>query len=211
MEENDDLDISWITEQEKFQNIQNNYQREPMEFVPLYFIYINKNQYIDKILTEKFPLDNDLSIKREHLLKIIQEKKINTSFSKYKLIDILTYFVDLEPEKIQSFSNVENIEQTYSQFFKVLNIPDEINIPQSIFIFHNINSIYFIFQEVDVVAKHSNTIKSILKTQNREPLAPGSLKSTKKVRIVTTEDKKLDNKRQKLQRRKTRKLLPKTI
>jgi ABC-type lipoprotein export system ATPase subunit len=194
MTENDDLaeedlDISWIAEQERFQNIQNNYQREPMDSMDLYFMYINKNQYIDKILTEKFVFDtSNTSIKSDQLLKIIQDKKIQTPFSKYKLIDILTFLVDLEPENIQSYSNIENTDSTYSHFFKVLNIPNEIHIPQSIFIFHNINSIYFIFQEYELVKKHNITaVKSILKPKEREP---GSLKTAKKVRITSPIDKK---------------------
>jgi ABC-type lipoprotein export system ATPase subunit len=214
MTENDDLaeedlDISWIAQQERFQNIQNNYRREPMESIDLYFIYLNKNEYIDKILNEKFVFDSSItSIKSDQLLKIIQDKKIQTPFSKYKLIDILTFFVDLEPENIQSYSNIENTESTYSHFFKVLNIPNEIQIPQSIFIFHNINSIYFIFQEYELVKKHNITavVKSILKPKDRDP---GSLKTAKKVRINSPLDKK-ESKR--LHHNNTkRKLIHKTI
>ena len=188
--EDEDLDTSWITEQERFQNIQNNYHREPMDFIDTHFIYINKNQYIDKILTDKITLDKDGVLKNEILLKVIQDKKVNTPNSKYKLIDILTFFVDLEPENIQSYSNIENPENIYSQFFKVLNIPDKISIPPSIFIFHNINSIYFIYQETEVIHKRNLTFKSILKRENREPITDSN-KNTKKVRIVCPNDAKI--------------------
>jgi hypothetical protein len=144
---------------------------------------------IDKILNETIMLDADMIIKKETLLKIIQDKKINTPFSKYKLADILTFFVDLEPENIQSYSNTDNIENSYSNFFKILNIPDEIYIPQSIFIFHNVNTIYFIYQEFEVANKKNTTFKSILKPINREPLTSYQ-KSTKKVKIFTSADKK---------------------
>lgn len=204
--EDEDLDTSWIDEQERFQNIQNNYHRESMDSIDICFIYINKNQYIDKILTENIILDADITINQETLLKIIQDKKINTPVSKYKLADILTFFVDLEPENIQSFSNIENHENNYSQFFKVLNIPNEIHIPQSIFIFHNINSIYFIYQEIEVVNKRNITFKSILKPTNREPVE-GSHKNTKKVKIITPTDKKF----QKRLNKHTRKHIHKTI
>jgi hypothetical protein len=204
--EEEDLDTSWIAEQERFQNIQNNYRREPMESIELHFIYINKNQYIDKIINEQFIIDpSNLCIKREQLLKIIQDKKLYTPFSKYRLIDILTFFVDLEPENIQSYSNVENIDDTYSQFLKVLNIPDEINIPQSIFIFHSINSIYFIFQEVEIIKRQNTTFKSILKKDSEINVTPLSQKSTKKVRIETPDDKK----QQRRLHKHTRKLIPK--
>ena len=56
-----------------------------------------------------------------------------------------------------------------------------IQIPESIFIFHNINSIYFLFQEKET-DNHNHTYKSILKTDNREnPIRDNN--TTKKVRI----------------------------
>ena len=76
--DNDDLDMSWLNEHERIQNIQSNYYREPMETVNTYFIYINQNQYIDKILCEKYDLEvvsNGSLLTKESLLKIIQNKK----------------------------------------------------------------------------------------------------------------------------------------
>jgi hypothetical protein len=45
-----DLDISWIKEQEKLQQINENYFKEPMETIDMFFIYINTNDYIEKIV-----------------------------------------------------------------------------------------------------------------------------------------------------------------
>ena len=186
-----DLDVSWIQEQERLQTIQKNYCREPMTSIDAFYIYINHNLYIDKILCEKQVLELhtnnvDSILTKEVLLKNIQSKKLCTSHSKYKLIDILTYHVNLEPEHIQSYSNTENIADKSAGFFKIIPIMDDIIINPSIFIFHGVNAIYFMFQEVKN-DKYRHTLKSILKPikMDEPESAQGSQKSTKKVRIST--------------------------
>jgi hypothetical protein len=188
-ESNDDLDMSWINEEERIQNMESNYYREPMEIINAYFVYINQNQYIDKILCEKYDLeikpDNSGSLlNKETLLQIIQTKKIKKLHSKYKLIDILQYHVDLEPEHIQSYSkNGElDVDIKNSKFFKPIAIFDEVLFSPSIFIFHSVNGLYFFFQEVEVEKIKQiprKSLKSILKPENREP------NKTKRVKIST--------------------------
>jgi len=191
--DNDDLDMSWINEHERIQNIQKNYYREPMEYVNTYFIYINQNQYIDKILCEKYDLEvvsNGSLLTKETLLKIIQNKKIKTLNTRYKLIDILQYHVELEPEHIQSYSKNGEPDPSSQKILKNISVFDEIVFSPSIFIFHGINCLYFIFQEIETInTKNRKSLKSILKNdsnsnsdsknQDREP----SKKGTKKVKI----------------------------
>lgn len=184
MSDTDDLDMSWIEEEERLQNIQTNYSREPMESIRVYFIYINKNQYIDKILCENQELEirsdgSGSQINKETVLKMIQTKKISTPFSKYKLNDILLYNIDLEPEHVQDYSKSDGDKG--AGVLKKIPIFDEIIIVPSIFIFHGINSLYFIFQEVEIEKVHHSrrSLKSILKLDT----APKGLPSTKKVRI----------------------------
>jgi hypothetical protein len=191
--EDDDLDMSWLNEQERIQNIQSNYYREPMEIINMYFIYINQNQYIEKILCEKYDLEivsNGSLLNKETLLKIIQNKKIKTLNTRYKLIDILQYHVELEPEHIQSYCKNGEHYPSSQKIFKNISVFDEVFFSPSIFIFHGINCLYFIFQEVETInTKNRKSMKSILKSysivdsknQDREPCNKG----TKKVKIST--------------------------
>lgn len=206
---NDDesiIDTSWIQEYDNLNKISTHQERTFMDSINAYFVYINKNLYIDKILFEKVPLDrnNDSKfsyISKELLLKIIQNKKIKTPMSKYRLIDILSYVVNLEPEIIQDFSN-QNIENEIfedlgnnseiNKFLKVLSVIDDVQLDKSIFIFHNINCLYFIFQEIEnpdyKSSQHKHTIRSILKKNKENSLKSegnGGSNNTKKVRIVT--------------------------
>ena len=159
MEGNSGLDISWITEQQRIQNIQSNYSKEPTNDIHIYSLYINQNSSIDKITCKKQPVI-DGRIERDIVLGIIQNNKTSAS-KKYKLIDICLYHVDLEPEHIQSYAKTQDISSSSSGFFQVLPIADEIPIHDSIFIFHSLNSLFFFYKEAPV--SHNHTVKSILK------------------------------------------------
>lgn len=177
----EDLDTSWINEAEKIEKMNQNYSKEPMEFIDIFFLYINSNSYIDKIICEKHPLlveNNKTSgLKKEYIIQLIQSKKVKTSHSKYKLLDVLVYNINLEPEHIQNYSNNENFVENSKGFLTVLPIIDDIKIPSSIFIFHGINSLFFLFQEKEFDI--SLIPKSILKTHHSS-----NHKTTKKVKLL---------------------------
>lgn len=177
------LDVSWIAEQQRIQNIETNYCREPVTDIQIYSLYINKNSYIEKITRKKHDIvDNVLT--RDAVLGIIQNNKRMNS-KKYKLMDVLVYHVDLEPQHIQTYSQTNDIPASSKSFFKVLPIVDEIHIPHSIFIFHSLSSVFFMYKEVDT-GSHNHTIKSILKPSSSSassvPVDPKP-SHTKKVRI----------------------------
>jgi hypothetical protein len=210
-DEDGGLDTSWMHRETQIQNIQNNYSREPMEAIHGIFIYINQNNYIEKIMREMITLSEGepgtgSHITTDMLLKIIQTKKLRTPVSKYKFTSLFTHVIDIEPDKIQSFSKTNERDIASVSFFKEAPITGNVCIPASIFIFHSINTVYFFFQEV-LVAKHNHTIKSILKpsikVDNGEPVVKVACNVTKKVRIFDKQDEKLAFKKQ-AQKRGTR-------
>jgi len=174
------IDTSWLNNYNRLYNLSEIPEKEIMEYIGLYFIYINKNSYIEKILYEKQNLektDEYSFLTKESILKIIQSKKITTPTSKYKLIDILSFIVDINHEE---FDNINNTS------LKVIPIFNDIHINKSIFIFHNINNLYFIFQENEIQNQYRTTLKSILKdTTFKKKDKIEYLNLTKKVKIST--------------------------
>ena len=183
-----ELDTDWIQEQEKMHKINQNYCEEPMETIDIFFMYINIHSYIEKIVCEKHSLDSlsdkTCVLKKENMIRLIQSKKISTIHSKYKLMDILVYNIDLEPHHIQNYSKSENILDNSRGFFKVLPIIDDIKISPSIFIFHSINSIFVLFKEHEKYGVDGLNPKSILKSNENN-----NHKVTKKVRLCLNKTK----------------------
>jgi len=169
-----DLDTSWIEKEEKLFSVESNYIQSPMNSINCYFIYIGSDLSIQKIIKEEEVLTllnmNDYGISNERILQIIQSKRFLNNGIKYKMISLLKYHVDLSPDKIRDYC----YNDIPSDFFKEISFLNNIVIESSIFIFHSINSLYFLFKQDDSFIK---PMRSILKTES-------SLKSTKKVRIM---------------------------
>jgi len=203
----EDLDLSWLQEHKKMVEMDKNYCREPMESVACYFFYINANSYIDKIVRETVDLSSDdgnlRTIISDVVLGMIQSKK-RIGPVKYRLLDVLVHNVDLLPEHIQEYvgnglgqGSGPSLDQGLGQgFLKVLPIVGEVSFDPSIFIFHGVNAVYFMFQEIDTSDSVDPAVVappvSILKTAknrpaNNHPAVMGSDHgSTKKVRISTS-------------------------
>jgi hypothetical protein len=143
-----------------------------MESISIYSIYVNIDKNIEKISSDRLDMYDDV-IPKGKILKIIQSSK-SIHGAKYKLFDIILYNIDLEPQHIQDF--VQN-DVDKNRFFKKFSMVDDIRINPSIFIFHSLNAIYFIFQEIELVL--NPIIKPILKIGS----VVDAKKHTKKVRI----------------------------
>lgn len=156
-----DEDELWLQEQEKILNIKTNYKREPLEYINLHFCYVDADNSIVNLKTEKYTF-SDLSgtqmITEKELFNIIEKKKHESNIH-YLFSELSLFIIDLEPE------NIQTIEPTKNQFLKTLPFISDIAIPPSIFIFHPLNSLFFLFKRR----------KSILKT------GAGGTKTNKKV------------------------------
>ena len=179
-----DLDMSWIHETKKLQEINHNYCKEPISEIEIFFIYINPNDYIDKISSEILDLtitNNESILQNERFIQVIDKHKfINTT--KYKVLDVLLYNVDLSPENIQFYSQNENLVESSSKFLQPLSILNDIVIPPSIFIFHKINSIFVILKELQPVNVAPKPILKPAMVITSEP-SNKPKKHTKRVKI----------------------------
>jgi len=179
-----DLDMSWIHETKKLQEINHNYFKEPISEIEIFFIYINPNDYIDKISSEIYDLtitNNESILQNDFMIQLIDKHKfINTT--KYKVLDVLLYNVDLTPENIQFYSHNENLIECSSKFLQPLSILHDFVIPPSIFIFHKINSIFVILKEVQRAVAETKPILKSAPAIYSEPYNKPK-KHTKKVKI----------------------------
>ena len=150
--------MSWIEDEEKLLQIQENYRREPVESIKCLFLFMNQNKYIEQIIDEMVVLQ-DGKISKERVLKLVQEKRCQKPNSRYTFSDAWMFLVDLEPDHIQAYSQME----VSARFIKPLPLLDDILVAPSIFIFHDLNAIYFLFEEV--VTETRVPVKSAMKNQ----------------------------------------------
>jgi hypothetical protein len=208
----DDIDLSWMEKHNRLANIQQNYFREPMTQIRLHFIYLNKHLHIDKVVSKNHNIehldDQTTIIYKEQILHAIQNNKCLNNV-KYKLLEMILYNITIDPENIQHLSSMSKdyAADMGKQFLTTIPMVDDIKIPHSIFIFHEINSLYVVFQEVEDPVR---VVKPILKIEGRSrpdssaiptvPTPSSSKGRTKKVSILHTNN-----------RHKTKKIVCKTF
>jgi hypothetical protein len=140
--------MSWIKEEANLLKINPTYIREPMEKIRCFFLFVNKNDYIEHITSDYIDIVDGI-ITKEHMLKVIQDKRYSRPNAKFVYKDAQMFVVDLEPEQIQDYSNNENFAVLSCGFLKPLPLLDDVIVSPSIFIFHDTNAIYFSFHEVE--------------------------------------------------------------
>lgn len=164
-----DLDLKWIENEEKIVSIENGIFREQMENIKIKYVYINCNNSIDAVDNEVFTLDSEKEgnkiIPNDILLKMV-EKRRTIGNTKYKFINMLIFNVTLDTDEIQKYN--ANSDAFNKLFLKEIPIVKDVIIEPSIFVFHEINTIYILFKEIDrpktLKAAITNKIKPILKT-----------------------------------------------
>lgn len=179
-------DEKWLHEQQMLHNIQSNYCREFMNSIQLQFVFLNGDKHITHITSITEPLhvcdvSNQSVLSEERILGLLSNIKKQHYGKKFALHHMSSFLVDLEPEHIQQFSTSTCSEE--SPFLHHYSIVQPIYVPPSIFIFHNINTIYFFLHEIP--SSHQHTLKSILKkkTKGNSGNSSRDLKKTKRVRI----------------------------
>jgi hypothetical protein len=171
-----DLDISWIKENEILNNIQEIRTKENMEFIKILYVYINSQSEIIDIVTTKYTFEKGAStiIPKHEFLDLVNQHK-NHKNIKYNLFDTLLYNATIDPFHIDDYSNRH--ENSVDEFFKPISCENDIIIHPSVFIFHEINSLFVFLKEIPFIPK------SILKNTTKSFKINNSIALTKKVKI----------------------------
>ena len=145
------MEIDWIRDTERLMSITKSCLREDLPYLPLVFVYIDKNKIVSSISKDTIESpEKVLSAERIHSISRQHQKDL------YLFKETFLFHIAIEPELVPVFH--EHNWKTYSR----AHSPDEdIILPPSIFIFHPYNTLYFIFQEKadDVNAKKTKRVR----------------------------------------------------
>lgn len=184
----EELDTSWANEEREEDMI----DKEPMMDILCWLLYIDSEGNLRHVLKEKQILDemdaapnttNLRKMSRSRLLQFIHTKKVHAGV-KYRMMDILLYHIDLEPNQL--LNKRDDGSSSYQMTtLKDVTLQDEIKIPPALCIFHDINCLYFLFKELpkydDDDDEERLVPKPSLKIMSDCPLPKGKRKKTKKV------------------------------
>jgi hypothetical protein len=149
MEETNDLDATWINDFEENDKHFEIFYSEDIEYVKMHFIYLDKENNIEKVKEDKLFLKTPNFISRDEILGILKTHSFVDSV-KYSIMSILKYNIDLEPLDVKYFlkANLDKLDGQYSFLTPIKNI-DEITFKKTIAMFHDLNNLYFLFYQKD--------------------------------------------------------------
>jgi len=175
--EDEHLDTHWLA---TFKAEECNYAAfypEPIKSITLYLLYIDRAKEITAIDTHECVLDETSTLKHHALITLIKQYQSRASIS-YKLNSLLRYNVDLEPEEIADF-----VSETVStnRFLTSEKYLTDIHFKASIPMFQELNSLYFIYNEVpnNTIQTSTHTKRINLSTKHRKTMRNNKNKNLK--------------------------------
>jgi hypothetical protein len=169
----DELNDDWIQKFVETDDLYKDFYKDDIFFTNLYFIYIDKNNEIEKIKNETFILNTPNYISREEIIKILKKNSYsNNEAKKYSLLSILKYNFFLNPEEIISFLKCDNQDLEYynKKFFLPVKNIDNIYFEKSITMFEDLNDLFFLFHEKNLPedVSHNITKKIHMKQKQKQ-------------------------------------------
>jgi tRNA G10 N-methylase Trm11 len=172
----EELDDSWILE---FENIEDEYKyfyKENIQTIKVRYMYINKENYLEKIKEENIILNTPNILSREEIVTLVKNNnKINNT--QYTLLSLLKYNIDLEPINLKTFLKTTN-KPNYLTSIKTI---DTIYFSPSIYMFQDLNDVFIIFYEPKENTTNKNSTN--LNNLNNSTNSPCNKSITKKIFI----------------------------
>jgi hypothetical protein len=160
-----ELNDEWINNFEKTDKLYQDFYKDDLYYVNLKFVYVNRENEIEKINQESFLMSMPNYISREEIIQILKDSSIDNN-KRYSLLSILKYNITLDADEIKNFLLYSNEERNYLNI--VRNI-DTISFEKSISMFHDLNDLIIVFYEKSKEIKNidpNNVTKKIYLRSN---------------------------------------------
>ena len=142
----EEFDTSWIDDFKKDNEKYSDFYTEEVTTITLFFIYINNKNDVENLSRDLMILDRKNTVIRDQLIQIIKQNQIHNN-NKYKLTSLLKYNIDIEPEEIYNFINNKDDSSFSKRFFIQEKYLNDIIYKNTINIFQDLNSLFFIYKE----------------------------------------------------------------
>jgi hypothetical protein len=162
--DNIDFDSEWIKDYEEKENEYKKFYKEEVNIIDTIFLYINDDNEIYNVKNLKEYIANS-QINYERIIEIIKNYQNNIDI-KHKLMGLLNYKIDIDPENIKQLFNY-NINP--GTLYSIKNI-NNINFDKTINLLQDLNSLIFIFKvkNTDKNNKNATTRRITLRQKQKK-------------------------------------------
>ena len=161
MENSDDEeleDTTWMDLLEKEEQDYKSFYKENVDVIKIFYTYVDNNNNIYYVKKDNLFVEEN-KINKNELIYILKKNKNNNN-KNHKLISILQYNIDLEPEDVLSYLK---FKEKYN-FLTIVSKINDILWNDTISIFKNLNSLHIVYYE-EPIKKSSNTKKVYIRNK----------------------------------------------
>lgn len=141
-----EFETDWISNFDKTDKLYKDFYTDDVHYTNIHYIYINKNNDIEKITYESFLMSKPNYITRDELLKILKSNSFVDN-KRYSILSILKINIIIKPEEIKYFLNEKDIEKYGIDFITQIKNFETIVYDKTINMFQDLNDLIFIFYE----------------------------------------------------------------
>ena len=163
-------DTSWMDLLEKEEEDYKSFYKENVDIVKIFYTYVDSDNKIYNVKKDNLLIENN-KINRDELIYILKKNKQNNN-KNHKLISVLQYNIDLEPEDVLNYLK----QKEKYNFLTIVSKINDILWNDTINIFKNLNSLHIVYYEEP---------KKKLSTTKKVYIGNGKLKRKKHTRKRT--------------------------
>ena len=136
-------DDSWIKEFEKKEELYQDFYADDIFFTKLHFVYVDRENAIEKITEENFLMSVKNQIERHELIQILKRITM-VDGNKYSLLSILKCNIQITQDNVKNFLSSSNLSDFYDDFVIPVKNIDTIYFEKSINMFQDLTDVFFI-------------------------------------------------------------------
>ena len=161
-------DDSWIKEFEKKEELYQDFYADDIFFTKLHFVYVDRENAIEKITEENFLMSVKNQIQRHELIQIL--KRVTTvDNNKYSLLSILKCNIQITQDNVKTFLSSNDLSEFYDEFVIPVKNIDTIYFEKSINMFQDLTDVLFVLYKEDNSYSQNTTRRVYISKLNKKP------------------------------------------
>ena len=153
MQEEYEIDNKWLKEIKDNEKDYNDFYKEKPTSIKIYHLYVNRENQVDFSKTETYLLNTtngkNATLHKDTLISIIKKNSSSNNIQ-YKLLSLLKFNLDIDPEDVISLAIHKKDGSEYLSSESVLR---DIVFNDTVCIFQDINSLFMVYHEKAVAVE----------------------------------------------------------
>ena len=141
----ENIDNEWINDYKQKEKEYEDFYKEDVEQIKLFYLYTSSSNVLEFIKKDFIMLNEGGILKKDIIISLIKNNQVYNKI-KYKLLSLVRFNIDIDPDEICDFSDYSDIEHS-SRFITSEKYLNDIKYSNTISIFQDLNCLYLIFYE----------------------------------------------------------------